>query len=84
MTTFTRRLAELERRFAERRDDEFHSIAESIRERRRRRLAAQRRDPNGEPVGRYVFDPDHPPKTIAEIIRSHFRKCPASKAIQTR
>ena len=72
MRTIDRRLRKLEESFALKRNDHELSMAEVVRERRRRRLAAA-----GEP---FVEAPqenltsENGPRSISEILRSRFHR----------
>ena len=49
------------------------SVAERLRERRRRRLTADRAEPDEDPP-RITFDnSNHRPQSIGEVLRSHFQ-----------
>jgi hypothetical protein len=77
MRTLNRRISRLEERFASRLDEERPSPAEVIRERRRRRLAAEGREPEKDPLWKNVIDTGSRPRSIADVIRSaRFRRRP--------
>jgi hypothetical protein len=70
MKTMARRVNQLEKQFAPRLDDQGRSIADVIRERRRRRLAAEGREPEPELPRRRedYLDESGRPLSIAQII----------------
>ena len=73
MRTIARRVSRLEERFAPRIDEQGRSPAEVIRERWRRRLAAEGRKPDEDPLPEDSVDPGYWPRTLAEILRGRFR-----------
>jgi hypothetical protein len=77
MKAITRRLSQLELRFAAHRDKEGRSIAEVIRERRRRRLEAEGRPFEERPTVKYA-DAGDQPRTVAEVIRAARAARPAA------
>ena len=80
MKAIARRVCKLEESFAAQRDEEGRSLADVIRERRRRRLAAEGREPEEEPPREILVD-GRRPRTLAEAIRSaRFRRRPATLA----
>lgn len=69
MKTIARRITKLEERFAPRIDHQTRSIVEAIRESRRRRLAAEGREPEPDPPKRSLVDARDPPLTLSEAFR---------------
>ena len=79
MKTITRRLSEVERRFAAHRDERGRSIAEVIRERRRQRLEAAGRPFEAGRAVKYAGTGNQP-RTIGEaILRARAARRAASK-----
>src|SRR5438874_9977347 len=72
MKTIIRQISELERRSAGCLDEHGRTLADAIRERRSRRLAAEGRPPEQAEPRDVSNDPDRP-RTIAETIRAHFQ-----------
>jgi hypothetical protein len=70
MKTMARRVHRLEKQFAPRLDDQGRSIADVIRERRHRRLAAEGKEPEPELPRRRedYYDAHGRPLSVAEII----------------
>jgi hypothetical protein len=73
MKTIASRVSKLEDRLAAQRDEQGRSPADVLRERRRRRLIAEGRNPEEESPQEDFVDPDHQSRTIAEILRLRFR-----------
>jgi hypothetical protein len=72
MRPISRRVYRLEKQSAPRLDDQGRSIAEVIRERRRHRLTAERKEPEAEKPRKREdsLDSNGRPLSIAEIIRN--------------
>jgi hypothetical protein len=73
MKTVARRISKLEDQFAERRDERGNTLTDVLRrmrERRRRRLAAEGREPEEYPP---FIDVGDRPRTLAECMRRRFK-----------
>jgi hypothetical protein len=72
MNAIARRVQRLEKQFAPRLDDQGRSVADMIRERRLRRLAAEGKEPEPELPWRREdhFDANGRPLSVGEIIRN--------------
>jgi hypothetical protein len=73
MKTIARRVSKLEERFAPQVDEAGRSPADVLRERLRRRLIAEGRNPE-EFLREDFVDADYQPRTIVEVLRSRFRR----------
>ena len=71
MKTLTRRVYRLEESFALRLDEDGYDPVAEIRERRRRRLAAEGREPEEDSLPENLLDGGHRSRTIAEVLRSY-------------
>jgi hypothetical protein len=69
MNAITRRHRKLETKLVPPVDEEGTRLVELIRERRRRRLAAEGREPEEDPLREMLAD-GRQPRTLAEAIRS--------------
>jgi hypothetical protein len=69
--TIITRLRRLEDSLRSKVDDKGRTLADILRDRRRKRLAEDGLPPEQEEEG--LFDPGNPPQTISDILRSRYR-----------
>jgi hypothetical protein len=80
MKTMTTRVSRLEKRFAPHLDKQGRSLADVLRERMRRLAAAEGWEFEEDPVRDDPAEAYEGPLTIAEVLRSRFRRHPAALA----